>query len=69
MKKIENSFVTIYIVTSTSEFASIICVIQINIKLSNFNIYVNGKKVKAFINQEIWKIWMDEDYIFIFSLL
>lgn len=62
-KEIENSFVAIYNVTSTSEFTRIMCVSQNNIKLSDFDMYVNGNKVNALIDQGRWRSWMDEDYI------
>jgi surface protein len=69
-KKIENSFVAIYNVTSTSEFTRIMCISENNIKLSDFDMYVNGNKVNAFIDQGRWRSWMDEDYIaYIFPTL
>ena len=43
-KKIENSFIGIYNVTSVSKFTKIMCVSSNNIKLSDFDMYVNGKK-------------------------
>ena len=62
-KKIENSFIGIYDVTSTSTFTRIMCVSENNIKLSDFDMYVNGKKVKPYIDQGRWRSWMDENYI------
>ena len=57
-KKIENSFIGVYDVKSTSNFTKIIRLIGYygnNIKLSDFNIYVNGEKVEP-------KFLIAEDY-------
>ena len=62
-KIIENSFIGIYNVTSTSKYTRIMCVSENNIKLSDFDMYVNGKKVVPYIDQGRWRSWMDEDYV------
>ena len=62
-KKIENSFIGIYNATSTSKFTRIMCVSENNIKLSDFDMYDNGKKVYPYLDQGRWRSWMDEDYI------
>ena len=62
-KKIENSFIGIYNVKSTSKFTRIMCVSENKIVLSDFDMYVNGKKVVPYVDQGRWRSWMDEDYI------
>ena len=69
-KKIENSFIGVYNVKSTSKFTRIMCVSENKIELSDFDMYVNGKKVFPYIDQGRWRSWMDEDYIaYVFPIL
>ena len=62
-KKIENSFIGIYNVKSTSKFTLIMFAMENKIMLSDIDMYVNGKKVIPYIDQGRWRSWMDENYI------
>ena len=62
-KKIENSFIGIYNVSSTSTFTRIMCVSENNITLSDFDMYINEKKVQPYIDQGRWINWLDEDFV------
>ena len=50
-KKIENSFIGIYNAISITQFTRIMCVSYNNIKLSDFDMYANGKKVIPYIGK------------------
>ena len=62
-KKFENSFIAIYNVSSITTFTRIMCVSENNIKLNDFDMYVNDQLVYPYIDQGRWRSWMDEDYI------
>ena len=61
-KKIENSFIAIYNVSSISHFTRIMCLKENNIKLNNFNMYVNDEQVYPNVEKGRFE-WYDEDYV------
>ena len=61
-KIIENSFIGIYNVRSIDNFTYIMSAGQNNIKLSDFDMYVNGTKVYPYIKFR-YSNWLDEDYV------
>ena len=61
-KKIENSFIAIYNVSLISSFTKIMCLKENNIRLNNFNMYVNDKQVYPYIDKARYK-WSDDDYV------
>ena len=61
-KIIENSFIGIYNVRSIDNFTYIMSAGQNNIKLSDFDMYVNGTKVYPYIKYR-YSNWLDEDYV------
>ena len=48
-KKIENSFIGIYNITSITSYTKIMVIKENNINLSDFDMYINGTKVQAII--------------------
>ena len=61
-KIIENSFIGIYNVRSIDNFTYIMNLDQNNIKLSDFDMYVNGTKVYPYIEHR-YSHWLDDDYV------
>ena len=66
-KEIENSFIAIYNIKSTNSYTPIMCISENNIKLSDFDMYVNGNKVEPIryiIKKEwSWKGYENKDYV------
>ena len=62
-KKIENSFIAIYNVTSSKKFTKIMCLSKNGIKLSDIEMYANGKKIIPIIDEMDYGSWTGDKNI------
>ena len=60
-KKIENSFIAIYNVTSSTKQTKIMCLNENGIKISDFDIYANGTKIIPILDNKTWGRWSGDN--------